>query len=71
MLNQIENRMVRDSVWESAEKKLTGPGYFNQRTGVFIAEADAFEYMIEICAGDPDKADEVMECFYADWIKED
>lgn len=62
---QIENRMVNDSVWERLEKKLSRPGYYNPCMDVFVAKEDALEYMIEILKADPDRADDVMEYFYA------
>lgn len=70
-MQTVENRIANNSVWVNLEKKLNGSGYYNPRTGVFVAEQDAFEYMIEIIRGDPDRADDVMEYFYQNWIKED
>lgn len=74
MPEMIENRMVVDRLWENIEKgvreKLDGPGYFNSRTDVFVPEDSALDYMIEILKGDPDRAEDVMEYFYRNWIKE-
>lgn len=70
-MNQIENRMVNNSVWESTEKKLHGAGYYNQRTDIFVSEEKALDYMIEVLKSDPDRADDVMEYFYGDWVKEE
>ena len=70
MIMTIENRMVNDSVWENLEKKTYGPGYLNPRTGVFVLEEKALDYMIDILKSDPSRADDVMECFYENWIKE-
>lgn len=73
MMQQIENRMVNNSVWENLEtsKKLNGAGYQNPRTGVFVPEEDALDYMIDILKSDSDRADDVMEYFYGDWDKEE
>ena len=72
MVHPVENRMVNDSVWENLEKKkLYGPGYYNPRTGVFVSEEKALDYMIDILKSDPDRADDVMEYFYENWVKED
>ena len=67
----VENRMLVDSEYENIEKKLNGAGYYNPRTGVFVPETDALNYMIEILRIDLDTADEIMEHFYKNWIKED
>lgn len=70
-MERLENRMVIDSVWGNLEKKKSyGPGYYNPRTGVFVPEEKALDYMIDILKGDPDRADDVMEHFYENWIKE-
>lgn len=74
MPEMIENRMVVDRLWENIEKgvreNLNGPGYSNPITGVFVPEDSVLDYMIEILKGDPDRADDVMEYFYQNWIKE-
>lgn len=72
MMPQIENRMANDFVWENLERrKLNGAGYLNPRTGVFVSEENALEYMVEILKNDPDKAEDMMEYFYRNWEKEE
>lgn len=70
-MNAIENRMANNSLWENVEKKLNGAGYYNPRSCVFVSKEDAFEYMLEILKGDLNRAEDIMEYFYENWIKED
>lgn len=74
----IENRMVRDSVWESQEKpcevkeKLNGSGYSEIGTGNFVPEEDAFDYALErLMDSEEEFKNEFVDWFYSgNWIRE-
>lgn len=81
-MERIENRMVRNAVWDNLEKpyengaKLNGPGYLEVGTNNFVPEEDAFGYALDRClnGSDADKQefrDMLVEWFYSgNWIKE-
>lgn len=83
MIEQLENRMVVDSEWESLEKntelsseKLIEPGYREIGTRIFVPQSDAYYYALERCLnGAEDEQQEFKEMlvdwFYSgNWIKE-
>lgn len=75
-MNQIENRIVNNYVWENLEKntqeKLIRPGYEEIGTGIFVSEEDAYDYAMERISQDEDLKQEFVEWFYSgNWIKED
>lgn len=82
-MERVENRVVRDSVWENLEKpcevkeKLNGPGYLEIGTGNFVPEENAFDYALERClhGTEYDKREfkeMLVEWFYSgNWVKED
>lgn len=64
-MQQIENRMVNDSVWENlekeSEKKLKGPGYEEIGTGIFVSDEDAYDYALERIFSDDELRQEFVE----------
>lgn len=76
MMERIENRMANDSVWSRLEKetdvreKVTVPGWTEMRTGIFVPEAEAFGYALEIVSRDEELKQEFVGWFYSgNWIK--
>ncbi len=72
-MNQIENRMVNESVWNEppeVKEKLNGTGYKEIGTGLFVAEEDAYEYALERISQDEEEKKEFVEWFYSNWVKE-
>lgn len=77
----IENRMVVYPTQESimvdeVKERLSGTGYREMKTGIFVPEEDAFNYAMERISQDEDLKQEfnetVVEWFYSEnWIKED
>lgn len=55
------------------EEKLSGPGYSEIGTNVFVSDGDAYEYAIErISQGTEEERKEFVEWFYSgNWIRED
>ena len=75
-MQELENRMAVDSEWRwngppEARESLSGPGYYNPLTSVFVPEEDAFDYAVERISLDEDLKRELVERFYIDWIEED
>lgn len=82
-MERIENRMVRNSVWENLEKpceikeKLNGAGYVEIGTGNFVSEEDAFDYALERCLHGTEEdqrefKEMLVEWFYSgNWVYED
>ena len=84
MPEQIENRMVVDSEWESLEKNipeevreiLKEAGHHQMGTGNFVPESEAYEYALEQCLhGSEEDIKEFKEMlvewyFSGNWIKE-
>ena len=84
MPEQIENRMVVDSLWEELEKAseveevLKQKGYHEMGTNVFVSEDEAFDYALDRClhGSELDQIEfrqMLVEWFYSDdnWIKEE
>jgi len=85
MLEQIENSMAADHLWESLEKNvseevrenLRGPGYREMGTDNFVPESLAYQYALERCLrGTEEEKKEfremLVEWFYSgNFIKED
>lgn len=77
-MQQIENRMVIDSLWVNLKKphevkeKLNGPGREGIGTGIFVPEEDAYEYALERISQDEDLKREFVEWFYSgNWVKKE
>lgn len=80
MRKPIENRMVVDSEWTHAEKKikevLAEKGYHEMGTGVFVSEKDAYEYALEHSLNGSEQEQRdfkemLVEWFFSgNWIKE-
>ncbi len=77
-MEQIENRMVIDSLWVNLEKqhevkeKLNGPGYEEVGTRIFVPEEDAYDYALERISQDEELKQEMVEWFYSgNWIREE
>lgn len=87
-MNEIENRMVIDvkragNEIGAVESKLTGPGFTEMKTGVFVSKDDAFDYALDQCIESPaagmhgikwtkEFMEMLVEWFYSDnWIRED
>ena len=83
MPEQIENRMVVDSEWESnapqeIREKLRSKGFHEVGTGVFVPEAEAYEYALDRCLNGTEEEikefkEMLVEWFYSggDWRKEE
>ena len=78
MMEQIENRMVIDSLWVNLEKehevkkKLNGPGYEEIMTGIFVPEECVYEYALERISLDDDLKQKFVEWFYSgNWVKKE
>ena len=84
MPEQIENRMVVDSLWEELEKAseveevLKQKGYREMGTNAFVPEDEAFDYALDRCmhGSELDQIEfrqMLVEWFYSDdnWIKEE
>lgn len=84
MPEQIENRMVVDSEWESLDRnipdsiqeKLREPGYHEIGTGNFVPQSEAYNYALERCLNGTEEDQKefiemLVEWFYSgNWIKE-
>lgn len=83
MPEQIENRMVVDSEWETLERYLEveevleQKGYHEMGTNNFVPEEEAFEYALDRCLNGTELEriefkNLLVEWFYSgNWIKED
>lgn len=77
MPEMIENRMVVDSEWtwnESIEikERLTGGGYKEIGTMIYVPEEDAYDYALEKISQDEELKQEFVEWFYSgNWVKEE
>ena len=85
MPEQIENKMVRDSAWESIEKytkyevheedKITG--WKSMVTGKFVPDSEAYDYALECCLSGSEEdqqefRDMLLEWFFSgNWIRSD
>lgn len=72
----IENRMVVDSEWPEVgieiREKISGAGYKELGTGIFVAEEDALRYAIERVLQDEALKQELVEWFYSgNWTIEE
>ena len=84
-MEQIENKMVVDSIWERLEskvpeeikEKLREPGYTEFGTGNFVPDSEAYEYALQHCLnGTEEEVKEfkemLVEWFYSgNWIRVD
>lgn len=57
-------------------EKLNGPGYKEMKTGIFVPEEDAYDYVLERISQDNDLKQEfkemLVEWFYSgNWVYED
>lgn len=77
MVYQLENRMVVDKEWTwnapvEVSEKLSGAGYTELGTGIFVPEEEACNYAMERISQDEDLKREFVEWFYsANWVKEE
>lgn len=81
-MERIENRMVVDSQWEFLEREkieniLAEKGYHNYKTNEFVADDEAYEYVLDQCLNgsetDQKEFREMLVEWYfsgGDWRKE-
>lgn len=76
-MEMFENRMVVDSEWFLLEKgsqqpevKLSGAGYEEIGTGIFVSEEDAYQYALERIGQSEELKKELVEWFYSgNWVR--
>lgn len=83
MPEQIENKMVVDSLWERIEsnvpeeikEKLQEPGYSEFGTQVFVPDSEAYEYALQHCLNGTEEEikefrEMLVEWFYSgNWVR--
>lgn len=72
-MEQIENRMVVDSEWETKstqeiEKVLSSPGYHEMGTDTFVPESEAYEYALERCLHGTEEDIKEFKSMLVEWF---
>lgn len=70
-MEEIENRMVVDSQWETLEKSEpmveTQEGYHNDRESVFVPDKEAYEYALDQCLHGSEEDQKQFKKMLVDW----